>query len=50
MNRILIGLAFSLTLAAQAPRHKDSLTDAEVQDVIKRFSQKESAFSKARSS
>jgi hypothetical protein len=50
MKRALIGFAFALTLAAQAPKSKDSLTDAEVQDVIKRFSEKESEFSKARSS
>jgi hypothetical protein len=48
MTKALIGFAFALTLVAQAPKPKDSLSDADVQDVIRKFSEKESAFAKAR--
>ena len=49
-TQLVAGFAFGLTLLAQGPKVKADLTDAEVQDVIRRFSQKESEFSKARSS
>ena len=50
-SKLLVsGFAFAVALLAQSAKPKADLTDAEVQDVIRRFSQKESEFAKARSS
>jgi len=49
MKKALAGFVFALALMAQAPK-SGNLSDAEIQDVIRRFSQKESEFAKARSS
>jgi len=48
MQRALTGLLIALLPLAAAVPKKD-LSEAEVQDIIKRFSQKESEFAKARS-